>query len=121
MRVSYTIGERTFTFRTFTQRDLGRTTGRLALLPVGGGDDAATPHIGELTAISDAILCLCSRAPKLTADESDEIPDGTFPVSELTDAEYADLLLRLSRDSGFSSEAVAAVRPTSATSEECSS
>ena len=117
MRKTYEIGGMQFAMRTFTGRDLVRVTGKLALLPgiVDGGAKAKESSFGRANDIQDHLLALCSRRPKITLDEPDEIPDGTLPVSEIPDAIYNELVAALCSDSGYTAEAAEEVRPTIAT------
>ena len=113
-RKTYTIQGQTFTMRTFNGRDIAKVTGKLAVLPITGGGELPAWRSNE---IADQLLAICSRVPKLTLDEPDTIPDGTLPISELSDSVYVELVSSLSRDSGFSAEAVEEIRPTPATVE----
>jgi hypothetical protein len=113
VRVKYEIDGKAYTFRTFTGRDLALVTGKLAVLPVGEGGSPAAQLTWKSNAIADNLLAICSRVPKITTDEPDEIPEGTLPVSEIGDAVYLELVQRLCKDSGYSAEAAAEARPTS--------
>ena len=114
MRKTYEIGGMTFKMRTFTGRDVTVITGKLALLPteLKGGTVASVVKAND---IANALLALCSKVPKLTLDEPDEIPEGTLPVSEIPDAIYGELVKQLCADSGWTAEAAEAVGPTSET------
>jgi len=118
MRVKYEIAGTTYVMRTFTGRDIARVTGRLAILPMGDGTSGVPAW--KANEIADGLLVACSRSPRITLDEAEEIPEGTLPVSEIPDAVYLELVANLSRDSGFSAEAAEAIRPTSATGEDSS-
>jgi hypothetical protein len=113
-RKTYEIGGMTFVMRTFNGRDITRITGKLALLPT---DEVGGMPPSQSNELADGLLALCSRVPKITLDEPDVIPEGTIPVSEIPDAVWQELVLRLSRDSGYGTEAAEEIRPMSAIAE----
>jgi hypothetical protein len=115
VRVKYEIGGVTFHMRTFTGRDIARVTGKLAVLPVTPG--ALGMSAWQSNDLVDGLLAICSRSPKLTLDEPDVVPEGTYPICELSDLIYLELIKRLSQDSGFSAEAADEIRPTVETKE----
>jgi hypothetical protein len=114
MRKTYTVGGMTFEMRTFTGRDVVRVTGRLSLLPteLAKGSVQSAAKTAEVT---DGLLALCSRVPKITLDEPNQIPEGTLPVSEIPDAIYQELVAKLCADSGYNAEAADEIRPSSGT------
>ena len=116
MRVKYEIDGTTYLMRTYTIRDIQAVTGTLGILPTGAESGDGTPA-WKSNELVDALLSRCSKVPKITIDEPDEIPGGTVPVSELPQSVWLDLIRRLAKDSGFTAEAAAEVNPSSATNE----
>ena len=111
MRVTYEVEGVTYRMRTYTIRDIQAVTGKLAILPMGEGDSMTAWKSNELV---DALLSRCSKSPKITLDDPDEIPEGTVPVSELPQQVWVELIGRLAKDSGFSAEAAEEIRPSDA-------
>jgi hypothetical protein len=117
VRVKYEIEGVTYAMRTYTIRDIQAVTGKLGILPMGGAEPGAGVSAWKSNEMVDALLARCSKSPKLTLDEPDEIPEGTVPVSELPQSVWVELIGRLAKDSGFSAEAEEEVRPSCATVE----
>jgi hypothetical protein len=113
-RLTYTIGEDVFVFRPIRLRDIQAITGRLGILPTQ--ESTKGMALWRSNALNDELLCLCSKSPKLTMGEVDgEVPEGSFPVVELPQATWSELILRLAEDSGIGAEATDEVRPSSGT------
>jgi hypothetical protein len=117
MRVTYTVGGRTFEMRTFHQRDWIAIRGKLTLLPDASSGQKVSEKQAAIGYESTArMLALCSIKPKIVMEYPDHDPGpDVVPVDDLGDAEFMELITLLSKDSGFTVEAAEEIRPSSAT------
>ena len=106
-----------FLIRAPQQADVIQVFGRIPVMGAGEGEavSSTAKAAAEHLARGRDLLLLCVKRPKLILEWAEELPENTLPIEELTTAQWNGLVDLLLVKGGLTTEAAAAVRPSSGT------